>query len=107
MHKLTFWVLEVEQLKGTRGLERTLEIPDVAVDLASTRERCVREDTEVLRTLAITMRSAKPLEISLAMSIGLVSQEVPLRFDPSGRVISISCLGWAFACRVSLLRYCS
>ena len=41
----------------------------------------------------MTMRSARPLEISFAMSIGLVSQEVPLRFEPSGSVISISSLG--------------
>ncbi len=28
------------------------------------------------------------------MVIGLVSQLFPCRFDPSGRVTSISCLGW-------------
>lgn len=45
---------------------------------------------QTVGTFAITTRSARPLEISFAMSSGLVSQLVPLRFEPSGIVISTS-----------------
>jgi hypothetical protein len=41
-------------------------------------------------TLAITSFSERLLDISLATSIGLVSQLVPLRSAPSGNVIVIS-----------------
>lgn len=46
-------------------------------------------------TLAMITRSAKLLDRSFAISIGLVSQLVPLRIEPSGIVMSISFLGWA------------
>ena len=46
-------------------------------------------------TLAITIRSDKLFDTSFAMSIGLVSQRVALRSDPSGIVTAISSLGWA------------
>ena len=53
------------------------------------------QDRWFAHTLAMMIRSERPFEISFAISIGLVSQLVPLRFEPSGRVTSISSRGWA------------
>lgn len=46
-------------------------------------------------TFAITTRSERLLETSLATSIGLVSQLVPLRSEPSDRVMVMGSLGCA------------
>src|SRR4051812_21912492 len=46
-------------------------------------------------TFAITIRSDKLLLISLAISIGLVSQLFAFLWDPSSKVTLISSRGWA------------
>lgn len=46
-------------------------------------------------TLAMTMRSARLLEMALAMSMGDVSHAMPSRMEPSGIVIEIGTRGCA------------
>lgn len=46
-------------------------------------------------TFAITIRSDRLFETSFATSMGVVSQLVPLRSEPSGITIKISSRGWA------------
>jgi hypothetical protein len=48
-----------------------------------------------VHTLAMTTRSDKLFDNSFAMSIGVVSQLVAFRSEPSGMVTIIPSLGWA------------
>lgn len=54
-------------------------------------------------TLAITSFSGRDFEISLATSIGVVSQLIPVFAFPSLSVMVISCRACAIVCRVSLV----
>ena len=92
---LTFWMFKIQHFELARTLERPFEIPERLVDLTMPcQHRRKKNDVERV-TFAITARSERPLETSLATSIGLVSQLVPLRSDPSGIVIVIGSLGCA------------
>jgi hypothetical protein len=88
----TFRMLEIEKLEFARTLKRAFQIPHVVVYLQS----CIsirRPLDVVMLTFAMTIRSDRLLDTSLATSIGLVSQLFPLRSDPSGIVMTISSRG--------------
>lgn len=82
-------MFKIKQFKFDGSFEWSVEIPENAVNLNGMSDPKLWIN-EIKGTLAITIRSDRLLETSLAMSIGLVSQLVPLRSEPSGKVTVIS-----------------
>lgn len=100
-------MLKIQQFELARTLERSFEIPENVVDLCRCRDfkNFLKERKMVTFTFAITTRSDKLLETALATSIGLVSQLVPRRSDPSCNVIVIASLGCTT--KASTRQHCS